>query len=153
MGVTLYLRNTVRLVGLLAIVMGVVLLGYHGWSALHEDPTLAYSLKHPAHVPHWLSHASPVLQGRLGWLCILLVEMPLTLLLLVGGTLATRVGSPALSAPLSYLGRTVSRRAQAGRQFINDLSARALHSSAPAVQSAAVLLGRSRYAMRYLLYR
>src|SRR5207248_4957570 len=35
MGVTLYLRNTVRLVGLLAIIMGVVLPGYYGWSALH----------------------------------------------------------------------------------------------------------------------
>ena len=153
MGVALYLRNTVRFIGLLAIALGIVLLGYQGWSTLHQDPTPAYALKRPAHVPHWLSQASPVLQGRLGWLCILLVEMPLPLLLLVAGTLATRVGSPASSAPLPCLSRIVSRPARAGGQCADNPSGHAWPSSAPAVQGAAVLLWKSRYAVRGLLYR
>jgi hypothetical protein len=87
----IYLRNTVRLAGLLALTMGLVLLTYQGWIALHGDLPPEFYLGGPVRVVHWLSHASPLIQGLLGWPWLVLEEVPLPLLLLVGGALAIHV--------------------------------------------------------------
>jgi hypothetical protein len=89
----IYLRNTVRLAGLLAVVVGLILIGYQWWVVLHGDtmPMFYLCSSPPAHVTHWLVHASPVLQRLLGWPWVVVVEVPLPLLLLGGGALAMRV--------------------------------------------------------------
>ena len=85
MVVGIYLRNALRLIGLLAMAVGVVLTGHQWWVALHEDVAPAFYLCGPESVPRWLFHAAPVVQGLLGWPWIILVEVPLPLLLLWGG--------------------------------------------------------------------
>ena len=87
----IYLRNTLRLAGLLAVAVGIVLLGAQWWSVLHEDAPPAFYLCSPVGVPRWLFHAAPVIQGLLGWPWILCVDVPLPLLLLAGGALALHV--------------------------------------------------------------
>jgi len=89
--VTIYFRNTLRLVGLLAVTVGYILMSYQGWVALHGDIPSVFYLSIPASVPHWLSHAAPLIQGLLGLPWIILTEVPLPLLLLIGGVLAMRV--------------------------------------------------------------
>ena len=89
----IYLRNTVRLAGLLAVVLGLILIGYQWWVVLHGDTMPVFYLysSPPVHVTHWLVHASPVIQGLLGLPWVVVVEVPLPLLLLGGGALAMRV--------------------------------------------------------------
>ena len=77
----IYFRNTVRLAGLLALTMGLVLLTYQGWIALQGDLVPEFYLGSPGRVIHWLSHASPMIQGLLGWPWLVLEEVPLPLLL------------------------------------------------------------------------
>ena len=88
MFIDIYLRNALRLVGLLAVAVGIVLVGVEWWSILHEDEPPALYLCSPTRVPHWLFHAAPVIQRLLGWPWILCVEVPLTPLLFIGGVLA-----------------------------------------------------------------
>ena len=87
----IYLRNTLRLAGLLALIMGLALLTYQGWIALQGDLTPEFYLGSPVRVIHWLSHSSPIIQGLLGWPWLVLEEVPLPLLLLVSGALAMHV--------------------------------------------------------------
>jgi len=85
MVMVIYLRNALRLLGLLAVTVGIVLIGYQGWMVLHEGVTLAFYFCGPESVPHWLFHAGPLVQGFLGWPWVILVEVPMHLLLLLGG--------------------------------------------------------------------
>ena len=89
----IYLRNTLRLAGLLAVTVGSALIGYEWWVVLQGDTIPMFYLysSPPAHVTRWLGHASPVIQGLLGWPWVILVEVPLPLLLLGGGALAMDV--------------------------------------------------------------
>ena len=89
----IYLRNTVRLAGLLAVTVGMVLIGYQWWVVLHGDTMPMFYLysSPPARVTRWLVHASPVIQGLLGLPWVIAAEVPLPLLLLGGGVLAMRV--------------------------------------------------------------
>ena len=89
----IYLRNTVRLAGLLAVTVGLVLIGYEWWVVLHGHTMPVFYLysSPPVHVTRWLVHASPVIKVLLGWPWVVVVEVPLPLLLLGGGALAMRV--------------------------------------------------------------
>jgi len=91
MFVGIYLRNTVRLLGLLAVVVGVGLVGDQWWGVLHPATATSVVLYALESVPRWLSHASPVVQGLVGWPWVILAEVPLPLLLLMGGALAMHV--------------------------------------------------------------
>ncbi len=81
----IYLRNTVRLAGLLAVVVGLILIGYQWWVVLHGDTMPVFYLysSPPAHVT--------VIKVLLGWPWVVVVEVPLPLLLLGGGVLAMRL--------------------------------------------------------------
>jgi len=89
----IYLRNTIRITGLLAVVVGLILIGYQWWVVLRGDtmPMLYLYSSPPAQVTRWLVRASPVTQVLLGWPWILVVEVPLPLLLLGAGVLAMRI--------------------------------------------------------------
>ena len=91
MFVGIYLRNTVRLLGLLAVAVGVGLVSDQWLGVLHPATATAMDLYALDSVPRWLSYASPVVQGLVGWPWVILAEVPLPLLLLVGGGLAMRV--------------------------------------------------------------
>ena len=89
----IYLRNTVRIAGLLAVVVGLMLIAYQWWVVLHGDTMPEFYLysRPPAYVTRWLVHSSPVTQVLLGWPWIVVVEVPLPFLLLGGGVLAMRL--------------------------------------------------------------
>lgn len=89
--IAIYFRNTVRIVGLLAFFAGGVLLVYQGWVELHGESISAFYLSSPESVTRWLSHASPLLQALVGLPWVILVEVPLPLLLLIGGAVAMRI--------------------------------------------------------------
>ena len=86
-----YLRNTVRLLGLLAVIVGVGLVANQWWDVLHPATATAVDLYALDSVPRWLFHASPVVQGLVGWPWVIFAEVPLPLLLLMGGGLAMHV--------------------------------------------------------------
>ena len=87
----IYLRNTLRIAGLLAVVLGYGLISYQGWVALQGETLPMFSLSIPASVPHWLSHTPLLIQGLVGLPWVILIEVPLPLLLLIGGVLAMHV--------------------------------------------------------------
>jgi hypothetical protein len=91
MFVGIYFRNTVRLLGLLAVVVGAGVVGDQWWGVFSPATAPAVDLYALDRVPQWLAHASPVVQGLVGWPWVILAEVPLPLLLLLGGTLAMRV--------------------------------------------------------------
>jgi hypothetical protein len=91
MFVGIYLRNTVRLLGLLTVVVGVGLVGYQWWGVFSPATAPVVDLRAIDRVPRWLARASPVVQGLVGWPWVIWAEVPLPLLLLVGGALAMRV--------------------------------------------------------------
>jgi len=91
MVVAIYLRNTMRILGLLAVVLGYGLISYQGWVAFQGDTPPTFYLSIPASVPHLLSHTPLLIQGLLGLPWVILMEVPLPLLLLVGGVLAMHV--------------------------------------------------------------
>ena len=91
MVVAIYLRNTLRIMGLLAVVLGYGLISYQGWIALQGDTPPMFYLSIPAIVLHLLSHTPLLIQGLVGLPWVILVEVPLPLLLLIGGVLAMRV--------------------------------------------------------------
>ena len=85
MVMAIYLRNGLRLLGLLAVTVSIVLIGYQWWMVLHEGVAPEFYFCGPESVPRWLFRARPLVQALLGWPWIILVEVPMQLLLLLGG--------------------------------------------------------------------
>ena len=86
-----YLRNSLRLVGLLMCAMGLGLSLYHCGVLLQTGAAPLWSLNNFVPVPRGLYHAAPLAQAFFGWPWIVCEEVPLPLGLLVGGLLALRV--------------------------------------------------------------
>lgn len=86
-----YFRNSVRLLGLLLLVLGLGLGLYQGGVMLWTGTAPDWTLQGVVPVPRWLHHAPPLIQGLFGWPLVVLELVPLPLVCLVGGLVATRL--------------------------------------------------------------
>lgn len=86
-----YVRNSVRLLGLLLLVLGLGLSLYQWGSMLWTGTAPYWTLQGMVPVPHWLHHASPLVQGLCGWPLVVLEVVPLPLVCLAGGLVAMRL--------------------------------------------------------------
>ncbi len=87
----IYLRNSIRLLGLLVFVLGLGLSLYQ-WGSMFQTGTVPdwvfYGL---VPIPRWLYHARPLVQSLCGWPWVVIEIVPLPQVCLVGGLLAQRV--------------------------------------------------------------
>lgn len=93
MGYTMlvYFRNSVRLLGLCLFMLGLGL-GLYQWGSLLWMGTIPYwTLQGIVPVPHWLHHAPLLVQSLCGWPWVMLELVPLPLVCLVSGLVATRL--------------------------------------------------------------
>ena len=87
----IYLRNSIRLLGLLMLVLGLGLSLYQ-WESMFRTGTVPDGVFHGlVPVPRWLYHAPPLVQSLCGWPWVVLEVVPFPLVCLVGGLLAMRV--------------------------------------------------------------
>lgn len=86
-----YVRNSIRLLGLLLFVLGFGLSLYQSGSMLWTGTAPDLTLNGLVPVPRWLRHAPPLIQGLCGWPLVVLEVVPLPLVCLGVGMLALRV--------------------------------------------------------------
>ena len=87
----IYLRNSIRLLGLLMLVLGLGLILYQCGSMFWTGRVSDWVLHGLVPIPHWLHYAPSLVQSLCGWPWVVLEVVPLPLVCLVGGILALHV--------------------------------------------------------------
>ena len=83
----IYLKNILRILGVMAFCTGGTLLGYQSLLTFLGGRAPTLHLFGPAIVPHWIFHAPLPLQMLIGGALIILVETPLPILLVASGAM------------------------------------------------------------------
>jgi len=87
----IYLRNSIRLLGLGMFLLGLGLGLYQCGSLFYIGTAPEFALHGLVPVPSWLHYASPLVQSLCGWPWVVLEIVPFPLACMGGGMLAVRV--------------------------------------------------------------
>jgi len=87
----IYVRNSVRLLGLFILVLGFGLSFYQAGSIVWTGTVPEWTLYSLISIPRWLRHAPLLMQVLCGWPWVVGEIVPLPLVCLVGGLWALRV--------------------------------------------------------------